>query len=138
MKKSIQILFLCLLAMSLMMIGCGGKYSDVKKVTEKYIDLSEDYVADIDKADDAKAIAKAMNRFADGMEELWPEMKKISEKYPELKDKNNQPEELKEVRKRAEEVSQRMAKGMMKVFPYIKDPEVQKAQQRLGAIMSQK
>ena len=136
MKKMIVVLFLSLLTMSFLIIACGGKYSDAKKMNEEFIALVEDYIADLDKADNAKGAAKAINRFADGMEDLWPRMQKLSEKYPELKDKSNPPEELKESQKRAEEMSQKMAGGMMKLMAYMKDPEVQKAQKRLGAIMS--
>jgi len=72
------------------------------------------------------------------MENLWPKMQKLSEKYPELKDRNNQPEELKESQKKAEEVSKKMVASMMKIMPYMMDPEVQKAQQRLHAVMIKK
>jgi len=119
------VLFLSLLTISFLIIGCGGKYSDAKKMNEEFIALVEDYIADLDKADNAKGAAKAINRFADGMEDLWPRMQKLSEKYPELKDKSNPPEE-------------KMAGAMIKLMAYIKDPEVQKAQKRLGAVMTQK
>jgi len=120
-----------------LIIGCGDKYSDVKKMNEEFVDLVEDYIVDLDKADSSKDAAKAINRFADGMEDLWPRMQKLSEKYPELKDKSNPPEELKESQKKAEEVSQQMGKGMMKMMKYMGDPEVQKAQKRLSTIMRQ-
>ncbi|MBW1670886.1 MAG: hypothetical protein JRJ43_07330 [Deltaproteobacteria bacterium] len=138
MKKMMVVLFLSLLTISFLIIGCGGKYSDAKKMNEEFIALVEDYIADLDKADNAKGAAKAINRFADGMEDLWPRMQKLSEKYPELKDKSNPPEELKESQKRAEAMSQKMAGAMIKLMAYIKDPEVQKAQKRLGAVMTQK
>ena len=138
MKKMMVVLFLSLLTISFLIIGCGGKYSDAKKMNEEFIALVEDYIAGLDKADNAKGAAKAINRFADGMEDLWPRMQKLSEKYPELKDKSNPPEELKESQKRAEAMSQKMAGAMIKLMAYFKDPEVQKAQKRLGAIMTQK
>ena len=81
-------------------------------------------------------MAKAMNSFADGLEILWPKMKELSEKYPELKDKNNPPEELKESQNKAEESGKKIVGTFMKVMPYMEDPEVQKAQQRLSAIMT--
>jgi len=133
------ILFLSLFTMSFLIIGCGGKYSDVNKMNEEYIALMENYIADLDKADNAKDAAKAMNRFADGMENLWPRMQKLSEKYPELKDnKSTPPEELKETQERAEAVGQKMVGSMMKTMPYVMDPEVQKAQQRIAMAMMKK
>jgi len=138
MKKAITILFLGLLTISLVTVGCGGKYSDAKKMNEKYIDLVENYVSDLEGADSAKDVAKAMNRFADGMEDLWPKMQKLAEKYPELKDDSNPPEELKESQKRAEEVSMKMGGSMMKIMPYMRDEEVRNAQKRLGKVMMNK
>lgn len=135
MKRILIVLFSTLLAVSFLIVGCGDKYSDAKKATEEYIALVEDYVEDLDAADNAKDVAKAMNRFADGLEDLWPRMRKISEKYPELKDKSNPPEELKESQKRAEQMGMKLAGSMMKLMPYMMDSEVQKAQKRLGTIM---
>jgi len=138
MKKMITVLFLSLFTMSFLIIGCGGKYSDAEKMNEKFIALVENYIADLDKAGNAKDAAKAINRYADGLEDLWPGMQELSKKYPELKDKSNPPEELKESQKRAEEAVQKMVGSMMKLMPYMMDPEVQKAQKRLGAIMMKK
>ena len=133
-KKLIIALFISFLTMSFLIIGCGEKYSDAKKLNEELLDSMEEYIADLEKVDNAKAAAKAINRFADRMEDLWPRMQMLSEKYPELKDQSNPPEELKECQKRADELGKKMAGGMMKLMAYMNDPEVQKAQERLGAI----
>ena len=138
MKKMIIVLFLSLLTMSFLIIGCSAKYSDAEKVSEEYIDLMEGYIADLEKVGNAKDVVRAMNKFADGMEDLLPRMKKLSEKYPELKDKSNLPEELKKTQERAGEMGLKMAGSMMKLMPYMMDPEVQKAQNRLGTIMAKK
>ena len=138
MKKMVIVLFLSFLTMSFLIIGCGDKYSDAKKVSEEYIALMEGYIADLDKVSNTKDAVRAMNQFADGMEDLWPRMQKLSEKYPEIKDKSNPPEELKETQKRADEMGLKMAGSMMKLMPYMRDPEVRKAQNRLGAIMMKK
>ena len=137
MKKTTMALCPAILAMVALTIGCGGKYSDVKKVNGEFIGLVEDYSADLEKVGDAKSAAKAINRFADGMEELWPKMQQLHEKHPELKDTAHPPEALVESQKEAEEAGRRMAGSMMKLMAYMQDPEVQQAQQRLGAIMMQ-
>jgi hypothetical protein len=121
-----------------MVTGCEGKYADAKKINQEYIDLLEAYITGLDKADNANAAAKAINNFADGLEDLWPRMQKLSEKYPELKDSSNTPEELKESQKKADEMGLKMASSMMKVMPFMADPKVQKAQERLGSIMMKK
>lgn len=138
MKKTIIVLFVSLLTMSFLLIGCSDKYSDMEKVSEEYIALMEGYIADLDKIGNAKDAVKAMNKFTDGMEDLLPRMQKLSEKYPELKDTSNPPEELKETQERAGEIGLKMAGSMMKLMPYMMDPEVQKAQNRLSTIMAKK
>jgi len=99
--------------------------------------ITEAYVADLEKAGDAKDVAKAMNRYADALEAHWPKMKKLAEKYPELKDTENVPKELEASQKAAEAVGQKMAGTFMKIMPYMKDPEVRKAQERMGKIMTE-
>ena len=135
MEKRLVLRCLCVLAVSLLMAGCGGKYADAKKVNKEYMDLVKGYIDDLDKAESAKDAAKAIDRFADGMQALWPKMKALSEKYPELKDRNSVPEELKETQEEAAEMGKKMGNSMMKLMPYMNDPDVQKAQKRLQEIM---
>jgi len=138
MKKLVIAISLTLFAVSLLLIGCGGKYSDAIAVNEEYITIIEDYLTDIDKVDDAKSAAKAINTFADELDKIWPKMQKLAEKYPELEDETAIPEELKEIEKKAEEVGMKMGASMMKVMSYMKDPDVQAAQKRLSEIMMQR
>ena len=136
MKKGLVLPFLCALAVLLLIAGCtGSKYADAKKVNKEYMALVQGYIEDLDKTENAQDAAKAINRFADGMKALWPKMKALSEKYPELKDQNNIPEELKEMQAEAAEVGKKMGSSMMKLMPYMQDPEVQKAQKRLQETM---
>jgi hypothetical protein len=139
MKRSVVISMLAALVIVVVAAGCGGsKYSDAKELNMKYVAMMKDYVDDLDKAGSASDVADAINRFADSMEKIWPKMKDLSEKYPELKDHNNPPDELKESQKEAEEMGKKMMATMMKIMPYMDDPEVQKAQERLGKVMSMK
>jgi len=138
MKTISKVLFLSVLTLIFLTIGCGDKYSDVKKVNEEYIVLVESYIVSLDKADNAKDVAKAINKFADGMQNLMPEMQKLSEKYPELDDQSNPSEELKEIQEKTQEVGQKMAGAMMKLMPYMTDPEVLNAQGHLVEVMQKK
>jgi len=138
MKKSSWVMGLCLLAVMVLMSGCGGKYADVKKMNTEFVGITEGYVADLEKADSAKEVAKAMNRYADKLEKIWPKMKKQAEKYPELKGGKNVPEELKETQEKSNAMGMKMAGTFMKVAPYMGDLEVSKAQERIGKIMMSK
>lgn len=138
MKKHVLVSIMCMAALLFLLNGCGGgKYADVIKLNQEYIGLVETYIADLDKAGNAKDVAKAMNRFADGLEKVWPRMEALSEKYPELEDRDNQPEELKASQQEAEALGMKMGGTFMKVMPYMEDPDVQKAQQRLSKIMGE-
>jgi hypothetical protein len=135
--KRVIIPVMSLLLMAMVVSSCGSKYADVKKQQVKFGKATEAYVADLEKADDAEAVAKAINSFADEMEVLWPEMQALSEKYPELKDQDNVPKELEASQKEAEAAGKKMAGTFMKVMPHMTNPEVRKANERLGKIMSQ-
>ncbi|MDP6526728.1 MAG: hypothetical protein QGH15_21205 [Kiritimatiellia bacterium] len=138
MKKAVIVPLLCVVVLASTLSSCAAKYADAKKLNADYISLMEAFLADLEKATDAKGVAKALNGFSDGMEKLMPRMKKLSEKYPELKDKNNLPTEMAESQKKAEEIGKKMAGAFMKAMPYMTDPEVQKAQQRMMEVMKDK
>lgn len=118
-----------------LLVSCGGKYSDVIKVNDKYIDAMEDFVSDLEKADTAKAVAAGINSFADKMEDIAPQMAKLAKKYPELKDQSSVPKNLKESQARAEDVGKRFAGSFMKMMGFMESDEVRKAQARLQKSM---
>jgi F0F1-type ATP synthase membrane subunit b/b' len=136
MRKIVFIPVFCLLVSALWLTGCSGKYADAKALNAEFVDMTETYLDDLEKSDNAKDVAKAMNRYADDMEKIWPKMKKMAEKYPELKDKKAMPEELKESQQAVEEMGQKMGNAFGKIMPHMSDPDVQKAQQRISAVMT--
>ncbi|NQU39920.1 MAG: hypothetical protein HQ523_08220 [Lentisphaerae bacterium] len=135
MKKNI-VPIVCLLLATYLVGGCAGKYADVKKASSKFTKTTEAYVAELDKASDAKSVAKAINSYADAMEKIMPDMQRLSEKYPEMKGNGTPPKGLEEVKAEAEAAGRKMAGSFMKLMPYMNDPEVRKAQERLGAVMA--
>lgn len=135
MKKSI-LSAMVIVGLVVLVIGCGGKYSDVVEVNKDFIALMSDYVDAVANVGSAGDAAKAINKLADGMEKLAPEMKALEEKYPELKDTENVPEEIKAMEKDMEAVGQKFAGSFMKLMPYMADKDVQSAQARLSKAMS--
>jgi hypothetical protein len=134
MKKTIltAVIGLCLLALA---TGCGGKYSDVKETNRKFIKLMQAYVDDMAGINSAADAARAINRLADGMEKLVPEMKALKKKYPELQNPDNLPEEIKATEKEMEEVGRKFGESFMKLMAYMESKEVQDAQARLTSVM---
>ena len=128
-------LVLCLVCLMPFISNCGGTYDDAVSLDTQFVDVMEDYVENLDKADSAKTVAAAMNDFADKMEKLGPKLKEMAQKYPELKDPKNLPDELRASQKKSEELGKRMAGSMMKMMQFMTSPEVQAAQQRMAGAM---
>ncbi len=132
-----NILGIMLITATFLFSACGGgKYDDVAEVSNKFADATEAYINSMENAEDASAVAKAVDNFAAAIEKLAPEMKKNAEKYPELKDQTNIPKELEESSKRMEALEAKMANFMMKSMAYMRNPEVVSAQKRLQKAMS--
>lgn len=129
------VLVLMLICLMPFLSNCGGKYDEVVSLNGEFVEVMEDYVENLDKADSAKTVAAAMNDFSDKMEDLAPRLKEMSQKYPELKDTKNLPDELRASQKKSEELGKRMAGSMMKMMQFMMSPEVQAAQQRMSQVM---
>ena len=133
MWKQLMVLFgILLLGLT---FGCGEKYSDAIDVHEDFIDLASRYVADMDTADSAEKVAAAMNTYAEGIEAIAPRIRKINEKYPELKDPDSVPEKLKQTSKEQTALMQKVGSSFMKAMPYMRNPEVKNAQERISKAM---
>ena len=133
--KKIAVLSLCLVMLTSVLVGCAGKYADVKRVNAQFVRTTEEYIAKLEKADSAARVAQAMNSYADEMEKVWPRMQKAAERYPELKNRSDPPKGLEECQRESEAIGKQMAGTFMKIMPYISDPEVARAQERLAKIM---
>jgi len=142
MKKTISLL-LSIAVIGMFIISCGGsKYSDLESVTNAYLKAVDGLISDVDKVNNASDAAKALNNYADKMEKLIPELKRISEKYPDFKnmksnDKNTDPK-LAAINDKMKEKMKKLIPTMIKLMKYYNDPEVKKAQQRLNRLGQKK
>jgi len=132
MKEKLLTVFLMLCVV--IPTGCHSseKYSDVIAVNAQFMKVTEAYLQGLEKAGSASEAAKVMNTFADGLEKVMPTMKKLAEKYPELKNGQNLPESIQASQKQAEQMGMRMMQAMMKIAPFMDDPAVKKAQERVS------
>lgn len=115
--------------------GGGGKYADMKPVVKDMIKATDKFVAEMEKADDAKKVAAALTDFSKTMKKIAPAMEKLEGKYPELKGMSDPPPELGELGPQLTNAMMKMGSVMMKVMQYADDPEVQKAQEEFENIM---
>jgi hypothetical protein len=117
-------------------MACGDQYGEAVKVNEQFAEATEEYVLALEKADNAEAVARAMDGYTAKMEKIVPKMKAIADQYPELKTTSEVPESLRVSREKAEAAGAKMAGAMMKLIQYMTDPKVLEAQQRMGKAMS--
>ncbi|MBA3030272.1 MAG: hypothetical protein FP816_15875 [Desulfobacteraceae bacterium] len=130
------LLFMFVITMGALFMACGDKYGEAVDVNKQFAAAMEEYVMALDKAENAQAVANAMDDYTAKMEKIVPKMKSIADKYPELKTTTEVPEELRVSREKAEAAGGKMAGAMMKMVQYMTDPKVLEAQQRMQKAMT--
>ena len=121
-------MFLTLMAFT----SCGGgKYDDVKKTVDKMVKETDKFVSALDKADDAKAVTKAINSYNSVMVKAYEDFNKLEEKYPELGG-TAPPEELKDTMAKMEGMAQSLMGASVKLIQYAMDPEVAEAMGKMA------
>lgn len=114
----------------------SGKYAEARKILEPLAEQLEKFVENMNNAEDAPAVAQALNTLSEAMKELAPKLKEMVEKNPELKNEATHPEELKPLFKRIEKGFQEMMKAFAKVEQYKEDPAVQEALKKYQEVMA--
>jgi NADH dehydrogenase/NADH:ubiquinone oxidoreductase subunit G len=116
--------------------GGGGQYGDVKKTMESATKVMETLVKEMDQAEDGKAVASALNKFADELNALQPKMEELLKKHPELQNPENLPSEVREIVEKVETLEREKLTGVfMKATKYSSDPDVAKAMQKIQETM---
>ena len=113
----------------------SDKYEEAREIYEEYVPAMEKYLDAVDKVANPQELAKAINVFADDMEGIAPKLKKLAEKYPDLADEPNVPPEYADLEKKSEALGQRFGQSFTRIAPFMDDPEVEKANERLGQVM---
>lgn len=147
MKKVITAVLFVLLVSSA--AGAGEKAgADAKALGIKLNKITAEYNTDLKRVKNPKDLARAINRYADKIEKISPEIKRIAVKYKGMDDaegieeEDNNKENTEEEKHFQEEMGKFMAdenmqKNFQKMARYFSDPAVQKALMRLNMVMSQ-
>lgn len=135
-KNLITVVFILFAVVMFVACGSGGKYGDVIEINTQFADAMEEYVGDLETANTAGSVAKAVDAFAAKVEKIAPRMRELMKKYPELKDQDKMPEALKQSQQRATELAQRMAGSFMKTMKHMRDEKVKAAHERLQKAMA--
>jgi len=116
--------------------GSGGQYGEVKKTMESVSKVMETLAKEMDQAEDAKAVASVLNKFADKLAALQSKMEELLKKYPELQNPENLPPEVREILDKVETFEkEKMTSMFMKATKYSSDPDVAKAMQKIQETM---
>jgi len=115
----------------------GDKYQEAREVYEEYVPALEHYLEAVDKVQKPHELAVAINEFADSMEKLAPKMKNLAEKYPDLQTEESTPPEYADLEKKSNALGERFAQSFMRIAPFMEDPEVEKANERLMEVMGE-
>jgi len=127
-------LAITVLAISLLMLACGGSSGSgsLRAALEQNLKMMEDFSNALDKAQNADQVAAALNQYTREIEKIGPKMKALMEKYPELADQEGTfPEELKDLEEKFSAMGMKMMGAMGKVMQYANDPKVTAAQQKM-------
>jgi len=135
MKRLFSIL--TIISLFLILSACGGGDTP-ESVMNDYLDLMDNYMNDMEKADSADDIVDVLEAFSKKMETLAPRMKAIMEKHPELKGMKGGklPEEYKDINDRMQKIMPRMMGVFGKMMKYGNDPKVKEAQKKFQEAMS--
>lgn len=117
------------LSFFLILLGCqenSGEYGELRTSFNQVISSVEKYTKAFDEADtrgDSKAVAGALEVFAEEFEQLQPKINEIRGKMSEWKN-GNSPEELKEVINKFSLSMEEMWNNSTNILKYASDPVV--------------
>jgi len=76
-----------------------GKYDEVKNAYKKIINIQDEYSNSLKTARNANEVADAINKYADDLENILPELMEVEKRNKHLFEKKDIPVELKESQK---------------------------------------
>lgn len=120
----------------LAVIGSGltlysvGKYAHLKPVIQEMATALETFVVNLEKAENADAVAAALDNYTQAIIKFAPKVNEMMKKYPELKDETIRPEELKPLMDKMDKLAKKLATLFAKLGQYKNDPKVKAANER--------
>jgi len=133
MKKLIMVA----LIMSVLFVLSCKKADSLEGVMDDFMSVMNNYITNMEKANSADDVVRAIEKYTAEMKLIAPRLKKISEKYSQLNSPNpqNLPPELQKYQKKIEELASKMFAVMGKMMQYGNDPKVQEASKKMNEAM---
>jgi hypothetical protein len=118
--------------------ACGsGEWGEIEDIVTDQADITEAYVAGLEKAQSAEDMAEVINEFTDGMKTLIPKIKTFQEAHPEFWTGGEEvPEKIKVQQERLEAASTKIQGAFMNMMTYMMDPKVQEAMMNMSTEMA--
>ena len=136
-KKCLTVITILQLLVFSFVCRAGNKYEEARDVYEDYVPVIEKYLDTVEKTQNPKELARAINVFTDSMEGLVPKIRNLTEKYPELVNEESIPPEYADLVENANVLGGRFAMSFARIAPFLADPEVEKANERLMVVMAE-
>lgn len=143
MKKILYVLLILLTSFSLS-FSKEKLPADVKAVSDRLIKLTTDYFKSIGSVKNANELTTAINRYADGLEKLTPQIKALEAKYGKEDEQGEESEDDSDDMNDYDEIQEMWAEQLSgadmnidfeKLSKFSTDPGVQKAMERLNSVM---
>jgi hypothetical protein len=109
----------------------ADKYAEIKPIIEKMAVSFEKFINGMEEAENADAVAAALDDFTKVMKDFVPKVIELKKKYPELKEEKNYPEELKPLLKKIDKLGKRIFGVIRKFKQFRNDPKVKEAIKRM-------
>jgi hypothetical protein len=107
--------------------AAADKYADFRVVMQDMMKSADEFTAAVDKAEDGKAAAAALNKMGAKLAANKTLFEELEKKYPEI-NKSAPPAELKDLKAAAEQMGPKVGAAMMKLnTKFAADPDVKKA-----------
>ena len=134
MKKSIMILVGTFLLLGL--VACGDT---PEAAMGDMINIMDGFADNMNGAENADQVVKAMEGFSQGMQDIVPRMKALQDKYPELQKsmgEGKMPKGLEKFEEKYKEVMVKVVGASAKMGQYMNDPKVREAAKKFSEAMS--
>ena len=117
-------------------IYSAGKYVHLKPIIKDMVDSLEIFILGMEKAENADAVAAALDKYSEATLKIAPKVKEMMKKYPELKNETNRPKELKPLMDKSDELAKKLIGLFGKISKYAKNPKVKAANERWQKAMA--
>ena len=126
-----QMLLVVFLLLSPGWLAAGDHYDEAAALLRPRIPIMERYLKVAETSDNPDEIARAMNKLADAMDAIAPQIKRLSRQHPGMEAEEAIPPRYNALKKRLQSFMGRFVASYPRVLPFLSYPQVFQANQRI-------